>query len=153
MCKIIPVLEKSREECYWEGWGGGRVKGVWTRSEKLATGGDVLLAGSTAPKSRGTRLCALFLPRECRAPDLSSMAEQNLRAKCQTCGSHRVAAEARCRPYGQRDNLRATAAVQHHRPFCCPQSPLTPVQCTTLPCSDFDSCQNLCFLVRDSSPV
>lgn len=54
MCKIIPVLEKSREES----WGVGcREMKLWTRTEKLMRG--FMAGGSTLPLETGNINTAL----------------------------------------------------------------------------------------------
>lgn len=130
--------EKKRRMLLGRRHDGGIANGVWTRSEKQRE-----LRGCTAGELHSSQ----GHEDQCGNPGLFSMAEQNLRVKCQTCGSHRVAAEARCRLHGRETTsglqLRGRIRRQTRWSFCYPQPPFPSIQHMTFSCPDLDSCQTL----------
>ena len=124
MCKIIPVLEKSREGGQFGGWGGSTGYGAVDQvREAEGTEGLHRLVTLLLLGAWGHQRCSLFLPREHGRLGLCSVMEQNLWDKCQMCGFHRMTAEARHRPDGQKDTSgpqqRCRDRRQTHGSFCC----------------------------------
>lgn len=140
MCKIILVLEKSREGSLWGGPGKETWAMVlWIRTEKQRElrGCRTWRGWGGLHSSQGTwgHQCCALSPQGMWGPVLCSVSQQNLGMKCQTCGSHGVAAEARCAPDSRRHYLRTTQQSVGpggipQGPFCWPQAPFPPIQGT-----------------------